>query len=227
MEETMLPKSTTAWALATLVVASAFPARAERVPLSRSFAHAGYEQIAQRRGVTVYKHRDSDIIKLGADGRIDAPPDEVLQTLLDYERQVGVIDRLTESKVVARRDGRLRVYQRLNLPVIDDRDFTLDVRWGRSGDLRWITYRAVRSGSPERDGVVRVTHHQGSWQLEPLDGGRATSVRFMVAIDLGGWLPKWMARAGSGKELPELFASVRQLVRSSSEHGRRLSWSSK
>lgn len=223
----MLPKTTTAWTLAALVIVPAFPARAERVPLSRSFAHAGYEQIAQRKGVTVYKHRDSDIIRLGADGSIDAPPDEVLRALLDYERQVGVIDRLTESKVIARRDRKLRVYQRLNLPVIDDRDFTLEVRWGRSGDLRWITYRALRSSSPERDGVVRVKHHQGSWQLEPIDGGRATRVRFMVAIDLGGWLPKWMARSGSGKEVPELFVSVRQLVRSSAERERRLSWSSK
>jgi hypothetical protein len=50
----------------------------------------------------------------------------------------------------------------------------------------------------------------------------------MVAIDLGGWLPRWMARAGSGKEVPDLFVAMRQLVRrSGSKHGRRLSWSSK
>jgi hypothetical protein len=225
----MISKSLAGWAVALLVVASTAPARAAGVPLSRSLARSGYEQIAHRKGVTVYKHRDSDIIRLGADGRIDAPPDEVLRALLDYERQVGVIDRLTESRVVARRDGWLRVYQRLNLPVIDDRDFTLDVRWGRKGALRWISYRALRrGGAPERDGVVRVTHHQGSWQLEPLDGGRATRVRFMVTIDLAGWLPKWMARAGSGKEVPDLFVSIRRLVNPPrSKHGRRLSWYSK
>jgi hypothetical protein len=225
----MISRSTTGWAVALLLIAATAPARAVGVPLSRSLTRSGYERIGRREGVTVYKHRDSDIIRLGADGRIDAPPDKVLRALLDYERQVGVIDRLSESRVIARRDGWLRVYQRLNLPVIDDRDFTLEVRWGRSNDLRWITYRALRRrGVPERDGVVRVTRHRGSWQLEPLDGGRATRVRFMVAIDLGGWLPKWMARAGSGKEVPDLFVSIRRLVKTPrSNNGRRLSWYSK
>ena len=62
----------------------------------------------------------------------------------------------------------------------------------------------------------------------PLDGGRATLARFMVRIDLAGWLPKWMARSGSGKEVPELFKQVRTLADSHrSTNSRRIAWSSK
>jgi hypothetical protein len=106
------------------------------------------------------------------------------------------------------------VYQRLDLPVISDRDFVLKVTWGKEGGKRWVRYRTVRGVGPApRDGVVRVKHHQGSWQLTPTRRGEATLVRFQVSIDLGGWLPKSLARSGSGDEVPELFHVLRDMVR--------------
>jgi len=214
--------------VAVAAVLAAAPAGAARVPMATPLSEAGYERIARSSGVSVYKHRDADVIQLGADARIDAPPDAVMRALLDYEGQVGVIGRLSEVKVLRRAKGQLTVYQRLNLPVIDDRDFTLDVRYGQAGETRWISYHALkRGGPPPRDGVVRVTDHSGSWQLRPVDGGRATLARFMVRIDLSGWLPKWMARSGSGKEVPELFKQVRVLADSHRSNDGRIAWSSK
>jgi len=204
-------------------------ALAQRVPLSVPLSTEGYEQISRKLGVTVYKHRTSDIITLGADAVIQAPPDEVLRAVLDYKGQVGVVKRLSESRVLASGPGWLRVYQRLNLPVIDDRDFTLHVAYWNDGGTRWVSYRvAPRVGPAPRPGIVRVAYHSGSWQMVPTDGGRATRVRFMTSIDMGGWLPKWLARSGSGKEVPEVFASMRQLVaKHIKQSNRRLaSWSS-
>lgn len=107
----------------------------------------------------------------------------------------------------------LTVYQRLNLPVISDRDFVLRVTWGADGQAHWITYRAVKATTPPpREGVVRVTHHSGSWLLEPARGGQETIVRYEVTIDLAGWLPRWMAKSGSGKELPELFVAIQKMI---------------
>lgn len=198
---------------------------AEQTPLGVSLARRGFDKIAHERGVTVYKHRRSENIRIGAEGRVAAPPERVLAAVLDYQHQVGVMDRLSECRVLARGRGWLRVYQRLNLPVISDRDFVLTVRWGRAADgTLWVRYRAVpdpRTPAP-RSGVVRVSFHQGSWQLRPVEGGSATQVRFQVSIDLSGWLPRWMARAGAGKELPDLFGSVRRMVRKNGH--RRTAW---
>ena len=150
------------------------------------------------------------------------------EALLDYRGQIGVIKRLTESRILAQGKGWLRVYQRLNLPVIDDRDYTLDVRWWREKEVLVIHFKTTSVGSPgEQKGAVRVPYHEGSWQLRPLDGGRATQARFMTTIDMGGLLPKWLARSGSGKEVPKVLASVNTMVERRLKPSGRVAWSSK
>jgi hypothetical protein len=195
-----------------IIVGLGTAVRAERTPLSISLERRGFEQIANRKGVRVFKHRYDENIRLGAEATINAPVKDVFNAVMDYEGQIGTIDRLTESRVLRRGKGWLLVYQRLNLPVISDRDFTLKVRWGRQGKVTWVQWHATRGGPAERGGVVRVSHHDGSWQLVPVRDGRATRVRFQVTIDMSGWLPRWLARSGSGKEVPELIVAIRKLV---------------
>lgn len=206
--------------LCALAASGVSPAHAERVPLMPYLSSSAFETIAQEKGVRVYKHRTSEIIRIGAEGRFPAPPEQVRQALLDYPRQVGTIARLSEARVLSRAERALYVYQRLNLPVIDDRDFVLHVRHGADGEMRWVSYWAVTDRGPRpRDGVVRVTNHRGTWVLEPTDNGRATRVRYQVSIDLGGMLPRWMARAGAGRELPELFGAICRLSRPDRRYG--------
>jgi hypothetical protein len=60
--------------------------------------------------------------------------------------------------------------------------------------------------------VVRVNVHEGSWLLEPVDGGRATHAVYRVHLDLAGSLPSWMARGGAAKDVPDLYENVRRQV---------------
>jgi len=186
---------------------------AELTPLDENLNGVGFEKIAYKYGVTVYKHKTSDNIRVAAEGTIAAPPDLVRAVLLDYASQKGNIARVSESVVLKNGPGWIVVYQHLNLPIISDRDFTLYVTWGAEGENQWIVYRTANSlGYEERDGIVRVPFHHGSWQLVPLAGGKATRLRFQAQLDLAGWLPKWLARSNAGKEVPDLFASIRKLV---------------
>lgn len=189
-------------------------ARADMTPFEVGFSQRGYERIAQRRGIAVYKHIKSAIIRLGAEGPLPYPPREVQQMLLNYRKQVGSVARLSEARVLKRGRNWLLVYQRLNLPVIDDRDFTLRVTWGkRPNGVHWISYRAVSHLGPgKRRGIVRVTNHSGSWQLKPAANGRTTVARFQVSIDMSGMLPRWMAKSGSGKEVPEVYLAFNRLL---------------
>ena len=50
------------------LLAAMSSARAEVIPFSVSFSDRGFERIAHRRGISVFKHRRSEIIKLGAEG---------------------------------------------------------------------------------------------------------------------------------------------------------------
>lgn len=214
-----------AFALVMLVVATGpRSASAQRVPFGVPLEARGFERLTRKGPVAVYQNRASPIIEIAAEGRLPFPPDAVAAALLDYERQVGTVARLSEIRLLRRGARSLQVYQRLNLPVIDDRDYALHVSWGRESEVVWITFRALPPNTvPRRRGVVRVTRHEGSWQLKPVAGGKATLVRFSTAMDMGGLIPRWLVRPGSLKELPRLFASIDALVRRG--NARRLAWS--
>lgn len=184
----------------------------EMVPMEVPLTERGYALVDRQHGVRVYEHQHADIIRIAAEGRFAAPPERVQQVLLDYERHAGRVERVSVSRVLARRDERMLVYQRLNLPLISDRDFNLLVRWGEDEGRRWIHYRTASQGRPARPGVVRVCHHRGSWQLEALPGGRGSRARYQSSIDMAGMLPRWMARSGVGDEVPGLFTAIRKML---------------
>lgn len=190
------------------------PAQGQRIPLSVTLPSRGYKVVARRMGVAAYRNRGTNLIRIAAEGRLGAKPDAVLRALLDYQRHARALARVAESRILRRGDGWLLVYQRLSLPVVSDRDFTLKVSWGRLKEgTQWIRFRVHNQGGPaQRKGVVRVHHHQGYWQLKSVDRGAATFARVQVSSDMAGWLPRWMTRSHAGKDLPDLFAAMRRLA---------------
>jgi len=197
----------------------------EMIPMSVPLTSRGFEHIGRDYGVDVYQHRNSKIICIAGEGRIAAPPELVRRTLLDYERHPAMLDRVAVSRILNRAEHRMLVYQRLDLPLISDRDFNLQVRWGQHRRLHWIHYRSSPYGVSPQPGVVRVLHHRGSWQLMATPDGRSTFARYQSSIDLAGLLPSWMARSGAGDEVPELFVAIRKMVaaaeRDAASHARK------
>lgn len=174
---------------------------------------AGFEQIARTHGVTVFQDKDSPVIRLAAEGVLGASPQAVLASLIDYDHQVGVIARVSEIRILERGPSHVVVYQRLNLPVIDDRDYVINVTWGGSGDRLWVKYHAVTDRGPApQDGVVRVTHHDGSWQIRPSGDGASSFVRYQFSMDMAGLVPKWLTKSTAGKEVPNVFSDVCKLL---------------
>jgi hypothetical protein len=206
----------TSTALRAIAVASALSAVAASAavapPAKIELPRRGFEFITRERGVWVYKNASADLIWIGAVGIIPAPAEKVFEALLDYDRQAGNIGRVSEAKVLSRDADGLYVYERLNLPIISDRDFTLRVDRGVDGKRRWITYSAVQDHGPApRDGIVRVSRHTGVWELIPTDDGKGTYARSEFRIDLGGSVPLWMAKSKAGVEIPELYANICKL----------------
>lgn len=178
-----------------------------------ALARRGFELVGSRDGVAVYKHREAQDVRLVAEAVLPVVPERVQAALLDYDRQRGRIDRLAEVEVLERSANRLLVYQRLALPLVSDRDQTLLVRWGRNGDARWVTYEvAAEAGPPPKEGVVRLRKHSGKWQVQPGPQPGTTLLRFHVTIDMGGSLPKALAKAGAGRDVPDLFSAICHLA---------------
>jgi hypothetical protein len=170
----------------------------------------GFVAIGQKEGVTVYRRPDSPVIELAAEGLIAAPPARVINLLLDYGHHAGVFANVAQSRVLGRADHALVVYQRLRLPVVSDRDFAVRVRWGDDGQTRWIRFGTLDAPPlPAQHGVVRVTSHDGYWELQPADGGRATRALYRFRIDLAGSIPRSLVAPGAAKALPDLFNALR------------------
>lgn len=189
------------------------PAHADELtPMGGPLGAAGFEEIADTRGVKVYQDRGAPLARVAAEGRMAATPAQVHRALLAYEDQKPYVKHV-QSEVLERGDGRLYVYQRLEFPVTSDRDFTLLVTWGTEGETLWIRFEAVTDHGPQKkQGVVRLTRYTGSWQLKPVDGGKATLMRFQAGMDVGGHIPLFLARTGMTRDLPALFDSIRAML---------------
>ncbi len=182
--------------------------------MTTALANQGYERVGEKAGVEVFR-RPGHAIDLAAEGDIDAPPEVVMKVLTDYASHPKWVHGLAVSRVLDKREGALDVYQRLHLPMLDDRDYAMHVTWRHDGEGRAIEFRATNEmcpGPPDK-GVVRVPVHEGSWTLQPVDGGRHTHAVYKFRMELGGSLPMWMARGRATKDVPALFEAIRGQTR--------------
>ncbi len=199
------------WVLACSLPAPAGPDA--MTPMERELIDAGFERLGFKHGVTIYQHGQTSLVHLAGEGRFDVPPQRVARAVRDYAAQQRQMERIAVSRVLERGEDWLLVYQRIALPVVADRDYTMCVRWGRDGGVHWVRYAVVADAGPApTDELVRVEQHRGSWQLEPLDGGRATRVRYEDVTDMAGWIPEWLAQSRADDEVPALFAGIRRVI---------------
>ncbi|MCB9558760.1 MAG: hypothetical protein H6707_21765 [Deltaproteobacteria bacterium] len=195
---------------------AAFGPLPEWTPAKTPFTQVGFRQIDFRDGIRVYKDKTSRIVRIAAEGYIPVAAEHLQRALLDYRAHVGAMARVHTANILWHRpdNSQLIVYQRLALPAASDRDFVLHVISGKRDHVLYVAYKvAANVGPPPARGVVRVRHHSGSWQLHPTKDGKRTWVRYQVSIDVGGWIPRWLARSGAGEDLPELFEALCRLSR--------------
>lgn len=180
--------------------------------LATALIEPSFARIGGHDGVDVYLRKSDSVIDLAAVGDFDAPPAEVQAALLDYGAHARVNAHLAESRVLSRRAGEQFVYQRLKLPVIKDRDFTLHVVW-RAGETRGLRFTIDGDRGPAATAsAVRMTLLIGRWDLQPLAGGRATRAVYHVQLDLAGSVPRGMVRGGAAKDLPSVYLGMRRLI---------------
>lgn len=147
-----------------------------------------------------------------AEGTIDAPPDAVLAHLTDFEHLVGVIPKLAEVKVLARRDGEAVVYFYFDLPwPIANRDYTARYRWSRDGAKIVITVDEANAEGPAPTKAVRVALLRGRWELAPRDGG-GTAARYLSLVDYGGSLTRGMLEQSAWKQPLQTLQGVRKAL---------------
>lgn len=172
---------------------------------------AAFVFVTDSHGVKVHMAKDTHDIEVKAEGDFDAPPEKVIEAMTNYERAPSWQKSVEISKVLDKDAHSLDVYQKLKMPIISDRDYTLHVTWGGAPDKMWMKFATTDKGPPPPHGVVRMPEHEGIWHLEKTATG--THARYEVKMDLGGSIPMGMARKNVAKSIPDFFEGLRNQLK--------------
>jgi hypothetical protein len=195
--------------LAALGVAPSAVSFADAPGPGSELTKEGFTLFGQERGVSIYRREQRPGIELAGDGSIAGSPERVRRVLLDYASHPRWNKHLKESRVLARGDNWLDVYQRLDLPVLDDRDYTLHIVWGADGDVLWLRFATANDRGPAPvNGVVRVSRHEGSWRFDASADRASTHAVYRFYMDLAGSFPAWMGKGQAKSDVADLFTKV-------------------
>jgi len=128
---------------------------------------------------------------------VKAPPEKVFHVLTDYQNAPRIFSNLTSCKVLKEEPGRKIV------------KFGAKV----AGNLWKFDYvLALTEKSPQRIEWKRVSGafkaNEGFWQLDPIEGGKATAVTYAKHIDGGLFFPKALVLKTIESTVPTIFAEL-------------------
>ena len=192
-------------------------------PLSCCLAAAedtsGWKEESNSKGVAIHSRAraGSELREFRGVGMIEAPPAVAFAVLDDLAAYTSFMPYTTECRVIQRQKDAVIIYQRLKLPLISDRDYTIRSRYDQSHAGGSAVYRihwetANDLGPAPNRGVVRVNRCEGGWLLEP-HGTGATRATYTIHSDSGGAIPAMLANNGSRMAIRKLFEAVRKQVK--------------
>lgn len=210
-------------ALTGAVFFAAAPIHAENPSVSRKIANAvssaEWTEEGSGRGLAIHSRLriGSGLKEFKGVGVIDASPEVVFAVLDDSEAYASFMPYTSECRVLKREKDSVLAYQRLELPFITDRDYTLrstSETWiGPEGPIHRIRWAPANDlGPAARPGVLRVNVCEGGWLLEPEEKG-TTRATYSIYSDNGGALPPFLANNGGRMGIRKVFEAIRKQVK--------------
>ncbi len=174
--------------------------------------------VGSKEGVTIYTRTraGSPRKEFRAVGEIDSPTHSVFAVLNDPESYPRFMPYTRETQVIERTKEDVVTYQRLDLPLVEDRDYTLrsthTVEPGPLGATYCIHWKPANNLGPgEKPGVQRVRVCEGSWELEPVTGA-TTRATYTIYSDTGGAIPRVLANRGTRVAIRKIFEAIRKVA---------------
>ncbi len=132
---------------------------------------------------------------------IDTPPERVWNTIMDHNRFEEFMPSVKECSIVEDQGASRVVSYNLKVAWADIAYF-LKLDYDRD---TWHVDGALDKSRPHGISDTRCT-----WDLQPLDGGKRTMVNYSVYIDSGRFIPKFIERLLSKRQLPTVLENVRK-----------------
>jgi hypothetical protein len=163
-------------------------------------------------------HPGCPVKELRAVGAIDAPNWVVKNVIDGVEDYPSFMPYTTKTQIIERKLNQIISYLRLDPPFVGARDVTVSVccqsqrheDGTTSYQLHWEPVNAL--GPSPSPGVTRITLDQGSWSLEPADGGKRTIATYTILTDGGGGLPAFIINFANRQGVENLFSAIRKQI---------------
>lgn len=143
-------------------------------------------------------------------GVIDAPPEQVMALIRDFERHSEIFDDIALSELVGR-DGEYTIHHGItNTPwPMADREWTLRA-WGGAMEVDGMP--VLVSTWEYIPGSGNIVDTGGYWLCMPWGDGSKTLVRYHIMVDLGSWLPDFLIEWSTENMLPNKINAVRDHI---------------
>lgn len=206
----------TASLLFLIFIAGAPLARPDDAPALS--ADTGWQRLEEKDGVTIYSRSrvGAGYKEFKATGLIDSPPATVERVLEDVQDYVDFMPYVSEVRILSQDGPDMVAYQRLNVPFVANRDYTVRVEHGTARNASGVLFyrdtwqTANEAGPPEQRGTVRVKVNEGSWILETGTDANSTQATYQIFTDSGGVIPAFLANRASQLIIPKLFEAIRK-----------------
>jgi hypothetical protein len=151
-----------------------------------------------------------------AEGLLNASPEACLAVVSSDDFFARTVPNVAEGRIVASEgDGVRWFYARINPPFVAARDYTMRIEVTQApspeGAVLRMAWRIDNArGPPPRPGTVRIEQSDGAWLFSPVDGGSRARVRYELSADLGGSIPRWLARRAQLGGIMAAFDELRR-----------------
>jgi len=139
---------------------------------------------------------------------VDAPPLAVWNTIMDHDRFEEFMPSVDACSIVEDAGNARVVSYRLSIAWTDITYF-LKLNYDRD---RWHVDGALDTSRPHKIADTRCT-----WDLTPLSDGTRTLVDYSVYVDSGRFVPAFVERFLSKRQLPGVLENVRKRALSGGE----------
>jgi ribosome-associated toxin RatA of RatAB toxin-antitoxin module len=153
--------------------------------------------------------------KIIAVSEVNALPEAIFNIVSDIENHSEFMPYVKESRILSRSsDTELVFYQRIAPPFVSDRDYPLRFTMTRgtpaNGNVFKTEWTVTPKTIPEIKGVVRLTLNDGSWLIEPTDGGKRSRLTYTLLTHPGGMIPDFVVNQSNTVAIPKLFEAVKK-----------------
>jgi hypothetical protein len=151
--------------------------------------------------------------EIWAETDLEADARDIQTALMDAGNFRLFMPYMKESRIVSTAEDGSRVsYAKINPPVVSSRDYALrlveEKKIAEDGTGEFLQrFKTVDGAVPERKGVVRLKHNEGSWHVTPRGEGKAHVV-YKFSVDPSGSVPGWLANIGQSDAVEDMIEAV-------------------